>query len=131
MRQRIYHFQNGRIEVLSNGACLEFPAWCGHIHVERSRNYVARALLELRRRNRGEAPIRKADSSACRQGAKKQTARPSTPAQWRRWNLDYTKRVLADGIDHPMARSLLSAWSPRIQRALLARYGADAPLAAA
>lgn len=131
MRKRIYHFPNGRIEVLSDGLCLEFPAWRHHIHVERTRAYVARALLELRRHNRGEAPIRKADPSACRRDAKKRIAGPSTSAQWRRWNLDYTKRVLADGLDHPMARSLLSAWSPRIQRALLARYAAGAPAAAA
>lgn len=131
MRKRIYQFPNDRIEVLADGRCIEFPAWCGHIHVERSREYVARALLELRRCNRGESQPAAVDPSASGRDAKKKISTPRTPADWRRWNLDYTKRVLADGIEHPMAQSLLSAWSPRIQRALLARYGADAPAAAA
>lgn len=42
---------------------------------------------------------------------------------WRRWNLDYTKRVLATNPAGQMAHDLLSCWSPRIQNALRNRYG--------
>lgn len=42
---------------------------------------------------------------------------------WRKWNLDYTKRVLSSNPVGQMAQSLLSCWSPRIQGALRARYG--------
>lgn len=41
---------------------------------------------------------------------------------WKRWNLDYTKRVLAQDPLSPMAKALLSCWSERIQRALRSRY---------
>lgn len=42
---------------------------------------------------------------------------------WRRWNLDYTKRLLANDPDSQMARAVLSCWSARIQRALGTRFG--------
>lgn len=45
---------------------------------------------------------------------------------WRRWNLDYTKRIMAAGPGSAKALELLSVWSARIQRALIARFGTGA-----
>jgi hypothetical protein len=42
---------------------------------------------------------------------------------WRKWNLDYTKRVLSTNPTGQMAQALLTCWSPRIQHALRNRYG--------
>ena len=41
---------------------------------------------------------------------------------WRKWNLDYTKRVIETNSAGQMAKSLMSCWSPRIQGTLRARY---------
>lgn len=41
---------------------------------------------------------------------------------WRRWNLDYTKRVMSDAPHSDMARALLSCWGERVQRALKSRF---------
>ena len=50
--------------------------------------------------------------------------RKELPAKrfWQRWNLDYTKRVLADDPTHPMAVALLSVWPAHIQQALRVRF---------
>ncbi|SFI00283.1 hypothetical protein [Modicisalibacter xianhensis] len=42
---------------------------------------------------------------------------------WRRWNLDYTKRLLANDPESQMARAVLSCWPARIQHALGTRFG--------
>lgn len=47
-----YDFPNAVIKTYVGGRCIEFPKWCQMIHSERSREYVAKALLELRRFNR-------------------------------------------------------------------------------
>lgn len=41
---------------------------------------------------------------------------------WRRWNLLYTKDVLASDPYSAMAQALLRCWPARIQQALSARY---------
>lgn len=41
---------------------------------------------------------------------------------WRRWNLDYTKRILEADSGSAMAKSLLGIWPERIQRALKQRF---------
>ncbi|TDX26770.1 hypothetical protein DFO67_11535 [Modicisalibacter xianhensis] len=41
---------------------------------------------------------------------------------WRKWNLDYTKRVLSTNPTGDMARALLACWPPRIQQALRGRF---------
>lgn len=46
---RSYDFPNATIRLLANGQWREFPKWCPCISVQRSRRYVAQALLELRR----------------------------------------------------------------------------------
>lgn len=45
-----------------------------------------------------------------------------SPIQWKRWNLDYTKRVMAADAESAMAQALLGCWPTRIQKALLKRY---------
>lgn len=45
---REYQFPNATIKVYSSGLCKEFPKWCPLISVDRSRRWVAEALLELR-----------------------------------------------------------------------------------
>ena len=44
------------------------------------------------------------------------------PRFFRRWNLEYTKRVLASDPSCEMAKSLLRCWPSRVQSALKARY---------
>ena len=41
---------------------------------------------------------------------------------FRKWNLFYTKTVLATDPSSQMAKALLSCWSPRIQGALKKRF---------
>ena len=41
---------------------------------------------------------------------------------WRRWNLDYTMRVLESKPASELAKGLLACWSDRIQRALKMRF---------
>lgn len=50
-RKKEYDFPNARL-VVSGRKCFEFPKWCPMIHVERSRSYVASALLQLRSHRR-------------------------------------------------------------------------------
>lgn len=49
---RSHDFPNATIRLLANGQWREFPKWCPCISVQRSRRYVAQALLELRRHRR-------------------------------------------------------------------------------
>lgn len=42
---------------------------------------------------------------------------------WRKWNLEYTKRVMQSSPGSQMAAALLACWPIRVQRALTARYG--------
>lgn len=41
---------------------------------------------------------------------------------WRRWNLEYTKRVLAGSPHSAMARGLLDCWPLKIKMALRKRF---------
>ncbi len=45
------------------------------------------------------------------------------PLYWRRWNLEYTKRVLSEAPQSPMASALVGSWPAPIQRALRRRFG--------
>lgn len=45
---RAYDFPYAIIKRFSNGKLMEFPKWCLCVGVERSRNYVAIALRQLR-----------------------------------------------------------------------------------
>ncbi len=42
---------------------------------------------------------------------------------WRRWNLEYTKRLLASDPYSENALLVLRCWPQRVQRALRYRYG--------
>lgn len=50
--KHIYEFPNAHIKTYADGRCIEFPKFCMMIHVERSREYVAKALIMLRHHNR-------------------------------------------------------------------------------
>lgn len=50
--KHVYDFPNAHIKTYADGRCIEFPKFCMMIHVERSREYVAKALIMLRRHNR-------------------------------------------------------------------------------
>lgn len=53
---KTYEFPNARICRMKDGTYREFPKWCPMISVERSRNYVAEALKQLRIFHRGAMP---------------------------------------------------------------------------
>ena len=46
-----------------------------------------------------------------------------THRYWLRWNLAYTKRVMAAAPGSATSTALLDLWSPRIRHALLSRFG--------
>lgn len=50
---RTYEFPNASIVVRQDGTCREIPKWCPMISVERSRSWVADALIQLRKYRRG------------------------------------------------------------------------------
>ena len=45
---------------------------------------------------------------------------------FRRWNLEYTKRVLASDPHCAMAKSLVGCWPARVQAALRSRFNVEA-----
>ena len=47
--ERSYEFPNAHIVVRQDRTCREIPKWCPMISVERSRDWVADALVQLRR----------------------------------------------------------------------------------
>lgn len=47
-----YEFPSATIKRMRNGTYIEFPKWCQMISVERSRGYVAKALISLRKYNK-------------------------------------------------------------------------------
>jgi hypothetical protein len=54
---RRYQFPNAEIVVRADGTCREIPKWCPMISVERSRAWVADALVQLRAYRRKTALI--------------------------------------------------------------------------
>lgn len=52
MKHTEYDFPNATLRKMPNGTWREFPKWCLMISVERSRRYVAEALVALRTHRR-------------------------------------------------------------------------------